>query len=127
MALTVEAKMDKAGPVLRLAGRLDTETTPTLAVRLAEALQGTPKHVVLDLARLDYISSAGLRAVLAAQKKLADHGGKLALRKATRPVAKVFEVAGLIPPEILASEMAADIYLEAIQDREAMRKRDVSA
>ena len=60
---------------ITLAGRLDTHSHAALEERLAPLLAGKPHALVLDLAHLEYISSAGVRCILKARKSLAPHEG----------------------------------------------------
>ena len=75
-----------------LSGRLDTVTAPELETCLVSALPGTTE-LVLDLAELDYLSSAGLRVLLAAQKTMSRQGS-MALRHVNEIISEIFEVTG---------------------------------
>ena len=78
-----------------LAGRLDTTTAPELAAVVnGEALNGITA-LVLDFAKLDYISSAGLRVLLAAQK-IMNNQGSMVVRNVNETIMEVFEVTGFI-------------------------------
>ncbi len=79
--------------VVELTGRLDSLTAPEFDKRIAE-VDGA--RIVLDLAKLDYISSAGLRSVLGALKRASAQGGKLALAAPIPSVVEVFEISGFI-------------------------------
>ena len=67
--MTMEMKKNAAETVIRIVGRLDTITAPNLDKTINEEL-GDTKHLVLDMKGLEYISSAGLRVLLGAQKKM---------------------------------------------------------
>ena len=73
-------------------GRLDTLTAPELEERLEPELDGT-KKLVLDLSALEYISSAGLRVLLAAAKTMEEQG-EMTVRNVCRDVMDVFELTG---------------------------------
>ena len=75
-----------------LEGRLDTVSSPELEKRLQESLPGAAE-LVLDLEKLDYISSAGLRVLLSAQKAMARQGG-MKLRHVSESVLEILEVTG---------------------------------
>ena len=75
-----------------LEGRLDTTTAPTLEAELAESLDGVT-DLVLDFAKLDYISSAGLRVLLATQKKM-NKQGKMTVKNVNDDIREVFEITG---------------------------------
>ena len=72
--MTIEIKKTAAETVIEVAGRLDTTTAPALESSISEIV-GTCDHLVLDFAGLEYISSAGLRVILKAQKAMAAKGG----------------------------------------------------
>ena len=72
-------------------GRIDTVTAPELAAAIT--LEGVTE-LILDLTAVDYISSAGLRVILATRQKLAASGHKMAL-KGVRPIVReVFDIVG---------------------------------
>ena len=75
-----------------LEGRLDTTTAPKLEEELRSSVDGITR-LVFDLAKLEYISSAGLRVLLAMQK-LMNRQGAMLLRNVTEAVMEVLEVTG---------------------------------
>ncbi|MCR4763417.1 MAG: STAS domain-containing protein [Lachnospiraceae bacterium] len=75
-----------------LKGRLDTTTAPQLESELQAALEET-QSLVINLEEMQYISSAGLRVLLSAQKKMARKGG-MVIRNATDEVKEIFDVTG---------------------------------
>ncbi len=77
---------------LALEGRLDTISAPELEACLKEELGGS-EELVLDLEKLDYISSAGLRVLLAAQKTMCRRGG-MKLRGVNKTIMEILEVTG---------------------------------
>ena len=90
----MEIKKDIEGEKLTLTvgGRLDTNTSPELEAEMA--LEGV-KEVVFDLAGLEYISSAGLRVLMVAQKAMMAAGGKMSVANPNAMVKGVFEMTGL--------------------------------
>jgi anti-anti-sigma factor len=101
-----------------LAGRLDTFSHALLEERLEPLLAGKPQALVLDLAHLDYISSAGVRCILKARKSLAPHEGKLLIVHPQTQIQKVIELAQAVPmDDIFESTADADAYLDAMQRR----------
>jgi anti-sigma B factor antagonist len=84
----------KEGNALTLAleGRLDTLTAPQLEAVLKEALPGV-EALTFDLAKLDYISSAGLRVLLSAQKTM-NRQGAMKVKNANEMILEIFEVTG---------------------------------
>lgn len=94
---TMEIKQTKDGNKLTIAleGRLDTMTAPELESALSSALDGV-NELVFDFGQLEYISSAGLRILLSAQKKISAAGGSMKLTGVNDSVKEVFEVTGFI-------------------------------
>jgi len=90
--MTIEKKQENGTLTLALAGRLDTNTAPELEAELK--LDGV-SEVVFDFVALDYISSAGLRVLLAAQKAMMSSGGKMSIANANEMVRGVFQITGL--------------------------------
>jgi len=79
---------------LELSGRLDTVTSPELEAELKQSLAGVTE-LVFDIAELDYISSAGLRILLSAQK-IMNKQGEMTIRNANAAIMAVFEVTGFM-------------------------------
>ena len=67
--MNIEMKRNAEETIIEIAGRLDTTTAPVLDKTINEEIEGT-KDLILDLKGLEYISSAGLRVLLNAQKKM---------------------------------------------------------
>jgi anti-sigma B factor antagonist len=65
--MKIEKKMEQEKLMVAVSGRLDTTTAPELETELKESIDGV-EELVLDLVDLEYISSAGLRVLLSAQK-----------------------------------------------------------
>lgn len=100
-----------------LGGRLDSNTYEQLDDALEPLLsQATPTMVlVLDLARLEYISSAGVRSILQARKLLAPRGKVLAVNPQAQ-IRKVLDIVQALPTgEIFASTAEADAYIDKLQ------------
>ena len=90
--MTIEIKKNAEATTIELAGRLDTITAPALDKTINEDL-GDTKNLVLDVKGLEYISSAGLRVLLGAQKKM-QKIGSMKLRNVCETVMEVFEMTG---------------------------------
>jgi anti-anti-sigma factor len=120
MALDIQLADEGGGRRrVRLTGRLDTATAPTLDTRLLPLL-GDPAvtALVLDLAALEYVSSAGIRSVVRARKALEGRGGTLVLLNAQAPVQKVFDIVKALPAnQIFGSGAELDAYLDLMQRR----------
>lgn len=91
---TMKIIKNQSGAALNVAieGRLDTTTAPELEKELRDSLTGI-KELVLDFEKLEYISSAGLRVLLAAQKTMAKTG-KMKLVHVNETIMEIFEVTG---------------------------------
>ncbi len=90
--MTIQKSNNGTELTLALEGRLDTVTAPELEAELKASLEEA-ESLVLDFAKLEYISSAGLRVLLAAHKKMASKGG-MKVTHVNEIVAEVFDVTG---------------------------------
>lgn len=90
--LNIVKKADNNGLTVTLEGRLDTTTAPQLETELMGSLEGVTS-LVLDFEKLEYISSAGLRVLLAAQKVMMKQG-EMKVIHVNEVVMEVFEVTG---------------------------------
>ncbi len=81
-----------AGLVISLDGRLDTTTAPQLEAELRTGLDGV-QDLTIDMEKLVYISSAGLRVLLKAQKVM-NKQGKMTVKNVSQEIKDVFEVTG---------------------------------
>ena len=90
--MTIEIKRNATDTSIELVGRLDTTTAPALDKTINEDIGGT-KNLILDLKGLEYISSAGLRVLLGAQKKLQKIGSML-VKNVCQEVMEIFEMTG---------------------------------
>ena len=90
--MTIEIKRNAAKTVIELVGRLDTTTAPVLDKTINEDVADT-QDLVLDLNGLEYISSAGLRVLLSAQKKM-QKNGSMKVINVCEAVMEVFEMTG---------------------------------
>lgn len=78
--------------LLKLEGRLDTTTAPNLDEVLAAELDGIQK-LIFDFSSLEYLSSAGLRSLLSAQKKM-NAQGSMIIKNVSEMISEIFEVTG---------------------------------
>ena len=90
----MEIRVTKNGAALALSveGRIDTTTAPQLEAELKKELGGVTE-LQLDLSGVEYISSAGLRVLLSAQKVM-NRQGRMTLSHVTEAVMEIFEVTG---------------------------------
>ena len=99
--MEINKNLEEGRLMLEVKGRLDTTTAP----ELEEVINGIGEEVKaleLDLKDLEYISSAGLRVLLAAQKKMDAAEGRMVVRNISELVSEVFNVTGFC--EILTIE-----------------------
>ena len=80
---------------IALVGRLDTTTAPDLEKELKELFEQGVSQLTMDFEQLDYISSAGLRVLLFAQKSLSENG-KMMIRNVKPEIMEVFDITGFI-------------------------------
>lgn len=90
--MTITKKQEGDALVIALEGRLDTTTAPDLEKEIKGSLDGVTS-LTLDLAKLEYISSAGLRVLLSAQKTM-NKQGQMKLINTSELVREVFDVTG---------------------------------
>ncbi len=90
--MKIEKNLNEKNLVVALEGRLDTTTAPRLEEELKNSLAGVT-DLIIDLSKLEYISSAGLRVLLSAFKTMRNKG-KMKVTNANELVKEVFEVTG---------------------------------
>ena len=90
--MNIEKKLEGTTLTIALEGRLDTTTSPDLEETLAASLDGATA-LVFDFAKLDYLSSAGLRVLLSAQKRM-NKQGSMKLVHVNDAVKEVFDITG---------------------------------
>ncbi len=90
--MTIDIKKGNNSILVGVAGRLDTTTAPSLEASLNTAI-GDNAELVLDFAELEYVSSAGLRVILATQK-IMNKQGKMIIKNVNADVMEVFEITG---------------------------------
>ena len=90
--MTITIDKNNEATVLKIEGRLDTTTAPALDKTISEDI-GDTKKLVLDIKGLEYISSAGLRVLLSAQKKMQVIGSMI-VKNVRDEVMDVFEMTG---------------------------------
>jgi anti-anti-sigma factor len=93
--LVLTVARDGNTAVLGLRGELDAYSAPGLDENVARLLQDKVGAIVLDLSATTFLDSSGLRAILTAQRRLADAGGELTLRAPSEPVTRLLEITGL--------------------------------
>lgn len=92
--MTITKQQDGSNLTVLLSGRLDTSTAPQLDAELKSSLGGV-KNLILDMKDLAYLSSAGLRVILAAQKVM-NRQGKMVVRHVNETIMEIFDVTGFV-------------------------------
>ncbi len=92
MEITTAARGD--GAVLSIAGRIDTVSAPALEQAINRSIESGTRKVLLDLSGVSYISSGGLRVLLATAKRLRDPGDRFGLCCLSADVLKVITLTG---------------------------------
>ena len=90
--LNIDKNADGSKLVIKLEGRLDTTTAPQLEEELNGSLSGV-KELEFDLEKLEYISSAGLRVLLSAQKTM-NNQGSMVVKNSIEEIREIFDVTG---------------------------------
>ncbi len=80
--------------VIRIEGHLDTQTSPDAQAQLTQLIDQGATRIVVNFEKLDYISSAGLRILLAAAKRLKGNSGELRICGLNEVVQEVFDISG---------------------------------
>ena len=92
--MIIEKNLNGTELTVTISGRLDTTTAPQLEAEFKQNINGVEK-LVLDFASLEYLSSAGLRVLLAAQKVM-NKQGEMVIRNVNETINEIFEVTGFI-------------------------------
>ena len=90
--MTIEKNINATAAILKIIGRLDTTTAPELEATIDGCAAGI-KELVLDCSALEYVSSAGLRVILKAQK-LMNAQGTMKLTNVNEAIMEVFDITG---------------------------------
>ena len=80
--------------IVRFEGKLDTNTTPEAETALNQAVEQGASKILIDFKDLDFVSSAGLRILLATAKKLGAQGGALRVCSLNETVRDIFDISG---------------------------------
>ncbi len=92
--MTINTKQEGTQLTISLEGRLDTVTAPELEEVIKEKLHGMTE-LIMDLKDIAYVSSAGLRVLLSAQKVM-NRQGSMVIRNANEDVMEIFDVTGFV-------------------------------
>lgn len=92
--MNIKKKTNESEMVMYVSGRMDTSTAPQFEAEIKSSLDGISK-LVLDFENLEYVSSAGLRVILAAQK-IMNKQGEMIIKNVSEVVYEVFEITGFV-------------------------------
>ncbi len=90
--MTIEKYKNGEELTVKVSGRLDTTTAPELDKSIKDELQGL-KSLIFDFADLEYLSSAGLRVILACQKSM-NNQGSMIVRNSNTTIREIFDITG---------------------------------
>ena len=90
--MTIEIKKEAKSLILKITGRLDTTSAPEMEKAVKENISGVEK-LIIDMEKLEYISSAGLRVLLSAQKTM-NGQGSMKVINVSDTIMEIFEITG---------------------------------
>jgi anti-sigma B factor antagonist len=93
--LTLATERAGTRAVVTVTGELDAYSAPSLEEEVSGLLADNVSDLVFDLSPTKFLDSSGLRAILTAQRRLADRDGRLALRAPSEPVRRLLDITGL--------------------------------
>ncbi len=104
--------------ILSVGGSLDANTSSELQTEVTSLLSNSPRGLIFDFELLDFISSAGIRVVLMAQKELKSKGGTVMMVNLQPQIRKVFDIIKALPEAAVFSSIEElDTYLAHMQDK----------
>jgi len=117
MSLTVTSQERQVGVfTVYPAGSLDSNTYPILESTIKKIRESSPKAIVFDMKDLTYISSAGVRVIVATKKAMKEGGGSILLTNLQPQIRKVFDIIKALPSlSIFESVEELDEYLTQMQ------------
>ena len=89
--MTIKERKEDGKLIIEIEGKIDTNTSPELSEFFQNKLNGV-KELELDLEKVDYVSSAGLRTILFAQKTMEAQAGKMRVSHVCKEVMETFEL-----------------------------------
>ena len=117
MTLLVRSHQKALGAyVVTLNGEINGHTYPVFENKMDQLISERPKMIVLDMADVTYMSSAGIRVILKTKKALATGKGKLVFMNLQPQVKKVFEIINALPSMLVFKDLREmDAYLDRMQ------------
>ena len=107
--MDVDTRNEGNVTVVALTGKLDAITSPAFEQQIRGTIEAGNHAIVVDLAQLDYISSAGLRALLVLAKQVKAKNGKACLANVTGDVRSVFDMSGFATIFEIVESVAAGV------------------
>ena len=117
MTLLVHSEQKALGAhVVSLTGEINGQTYPVMEDKMDQLLEEKPTLIVLDMAEVTYLSSAGIRVILKTKKGLAAHQGKMVFMNLQPQIKKVFEIINALPSmRVFKNINEMDEYLDRMQ------------
>jgi anti-sigma B factor antagonist len=110
--------------LITLEGRLDSNTYLEFEERIGPVLSSSPRLLIFDLEKLDYISSLGIKSIVNARKAVEAQAGHVVLIKLQPQIRKVFEIVSALPREaVFFSVEEADRYFDMVQKQELEKQK----
>jgi anti-anti-sigma factor len=123
LVITVTERLE-GSYLITLEGKLDSNTYLEFEEAIAPVLSSSPRLLVLDLEKLDYISSMGIKSIVTARKAVKSRDGHLILINPQPQIRKVFEIVAALPREaVFFSIKEADQYFDMVQKREIEKRK----
>ena len=117
------SKRQEGSYLITLEGRLDTNTYLDFEEAIRPVLASSTRLLVLDLAKLDYISSMGIKSLVSARKVVRSRDGHMVLINLQPQIRKVFEIVAALPREaVFSSVEEADKYFDMLQMKELEKR-----
>jgi anti-anti-sigma factor len=107
--VTLDEQKVGAVTVLEIAGRIDSASSPMLHERVGALMAGVPTPLLLDLGKVEYISSAGFRVLLLLARQATNAGSRFALCALTPKVKQLFDLGGFLDLLPIAATRAEGI------------------
>jgi len=121
LGVSIEKKVE-GGLLIKLRGRLDSDTYKTLEQKLKPALVPATRLIILDMEKVNYVSSAGLAIIFQVKKFIEQKKGSLIIASLQPQVKKVIDIVKALPKEnIFEDREELDRYLDYIQ-KKTLRK-----
>lgn len=119
MSLSINRSVKSPGvSILSVGGSLDANTSSQLEAEVNDVLNGSINCLIFDLQQLDFVSSAGIRVLLIAQRELTKRGGDIKAINLQPQIRKVFDYVKVLPDSVMyISDEEFDADLTEVQDK----------